>query len=96
MSGQVMRTSERGVGFVAAHEGVVLRAYRDPVGIWTIGVGHTGAAGPPAVTHGRKLIEQSKMLLKEDSASTFFDVKQAFPLDGQTTRSGEERYIKGN
>jgi lysozyme len=40
-----MKTSEPGVAFIAAHEGVVTRAYRDAVGVWTIGVGHTAAAG---------------------------------------------------
>jgi lysozyme len=42
-----MNTSEEGVAFIAAQEGLVTRAYRDAAGIWTIGVGHTAAAGPP-------------------------------------------------
>ncbi|MCB1395928.1 MAG: glycoside hydrolase family protein [Rhodobacteraceae bacterium] len=40
-----MRTSERGVAFIERHEAVVLRAYRDPVGVWTIGAGLTAASG---------------------------------------------------
>ena len=35
-----MKTSEEGVAFIAAQEGVVTRAYRDAAGVWTIGVGH--------------------------------------------------------
>lgn len=31
-------------------EGVRLKAYKDSVGVWTIGVGHTSAAGSPKVT----------------------------------------------
>jgi lysozyme len=47
-----MRTSKQGVAFIAAHEGIVTRAYRDAAGVWTIGVGHTAAAGPPAPARG--------------------------------------------
>lgn len=36
-----MKISDKGVAFIAAHEGVVTKAYRDPVGILTIGVGFT-------------------------------------------------------
>lgn len=36
-----MQVSKQGVAFIAAHEGVVLKAYRDPVGIVTIGTGFT-------------------------------------------------------
>lgn len=47
-----MKTSRQGVAFIAAQEGVVTRAYRDAAGIWTIGVGHTAAAGPPIPARG--------------------------------------------
>lgn len=36
-----MHLSERGADFVARHEGFVSRAYRDPVGVLTIGTGFT-------------------------------------------------------
>jgi lysozyme len=42
-----MRVSNRGLAFVAGLEGVVTKAYRDVAGVWTIGVGHTAAAGEP-------------------------------------------------
>lgn len=32
---------------IAGHEGIVLSPYRDSVGVWTVFVGHTAAAGPP-------------------------------------------------
>ena len=44
-----MRTSAGGRKAIAAHEGSKLAAYPDSVGILTIGVGHTTAAGPPEV-----------------------------------------------
>lgn len=40
-----MRTSARGIAGLEADEGVVLRAYRCPAGVWTIGAGLTAASG---------------------------------------------------
>lgn len=40
-----MKTSARGLAFLERHEGVVLRAYRCPAGVWTIGAGLTAASG---------------------------------------------------
>ena len=42
-----MRTSDKGVAFLVAHEGVVPAPYQDSVGVWTYGIGHTAAAGAP-------------------------------------------------
>jgi lysozyme len=47
-----MKTSALGVQAIAQREGRILHAYRDTRGILTIGVGHTSAAGPPAVVEG--------------------------------------------
>lgn len=52
-----MQTSEKGIALIKAHEGLRLEAYTDPVGIWTIGYGHTSAAGSPLVTKGMKITE---------------------------------------
>ncbi|MFN4172764.1 MAG: lysozyme, partial [Pseudorhodobacter sp.] len=40
-----MQTSAQGVATLEHHEGVVLRAYRCPAGVWTIGAGLTSASG---------------------------------------------------
>lgn len=40
-----MQTSAAGVAAIEAEEGVVLKAYRDVVGVWTIGAGLTAASG---------------------------------------------------
>ncbi len=40
-----MHTSAKGVAFLERHEGVVLKAYRDAVGVLTIGPGLTKASG---------------------------------------------------
>ena len=52
-----MNLSAIGEAVLIAREGRRLTAYRDSVGIWTIGIGHTAAAGPPLVTPGLRLSE---------------------------------------
>mgnify|MGYP001039557031 CR=1 FL=1 len=47
-----MKTSGKGIAFIAEREGVVTRAYRDVAGVWTIGIGHTAAAGSPRPAAG--------------------------------------------
>jgi lysozyme len=47
-----MRTSAEGRAFIGRHEGLRLTAYRDAAGVWTIGYGHTAAAGPPVPVAG--------------------------------------------
>lgn len=42
-----METSLEGQMALASHEGIVLDPYLDSKGVWTIGVGHTAAAGYP-------------------------------------------------
>lgn len=62
-----MKTSERGVDFIARHEGLVLRAYRDVAGIWTIGYGHTAAAGGLKPKAGMTITkEQARDILMDD------------------------------
>jgi lysozyme len=46
-----MRMSIAGAKELAGHEAIVLTRYLDSVGIWTIGIGHTAAAGPPDPDH---------------------------------------------
>lgn len=36
-----MKTSKRALQFIKDHEGLRLKAYKDAVGVWTIGYGHT-------------------------------------------------------
>lgn len=40
-----MRVSDKGLLEIAEHEGIVPAPYRDSVGVWTFGIGHTAAAG---------------------------------------------------
>jgi lysozyme len=58
------QVSDAGVEFLERHEGVVLKAYRDPVGIWTIGAGLTRASGVVVPKAGMRItkVEASRLL----------------------------------
>lgn len=47
-----MQMTDTGLRLIMKYEGFRSRAYRDPVGIWTIGYGHTSRAGWPHVHKG--------------------------------------------
>lgn len=62
-----MRISENGIEFIRQLEGEKLTAYPDIVGIWTIGVGHTGFVdGKPVARDMAITKEKSKELLTAD------------------------------
>lgn len=44
-----MRVSKKGVALIKEYEGLRLKAYRDLVGVWTIGYGHTKGVYPGQV-----------------------------------------------
>lgn len=50
-----MRMSAAGRKKLMDREGVRLAAYKDSVGVWTIGVGHTAKAGPPVPKAGLRI-----------------------------------------
>ncbi|CCJ07116.1 lysozyme [Methylocystis sp. SC2] len=50
-----LRMSADGRAKLMQREGVRTKAYRDSVGVWTIGVGHTAAAGPPHPVAGMEI-----------------------------------------
>jgi GH24 family phage-related lysozyme (muramidase) len=63
----LMTVSPAGRKAIRQHEGEVLTAYLDSVGVLTIGVGHTSAAGPPTVTKGMTITAaQSDEILSRD------------------------------
>jgi len=64
-----MNISNRGLQAIVQREGVILHAYKDSVGVWTIGTGHTSAAGPPKVTSGMVITkDQNDTILRQDLA----------------------------
>ena len=58
-----MKVSARGREDIALSEGIRTTAYRDSVGVWTIGIGHTASAGPPAPKAGMTLTRAEVMAL---------------------------------
>lgn len=62
-----MKTSDRGVDFIVMLEGIELKAYKCPAGVWTIGVGHTGEVDGKKIVEGM-IISRDKAyeLLRED------------------------------
>ncbi len=64
-----MKTSPSGRALIRTFEGDVLLAYQDCVGIWTIGTGHTAAAGAPAPVRGMRISQaESDAILARDLA----------------------------
>lgn len=61
-----MQTSAKGIALIESHEGVVLKAYRCPANVLTIGAGLTAASGVVKPTVGMKITreEASQLLAK--------------------------------
>lgn len=72
------KVSPWGRALIAQREGNKLKAYRDSVGIWTIGVGHTAAAGDPK-PHASMTITaaESDAILTRDLAQFEWAVEKA-------------------
>ena len=72
-SGQSM--SDKGINVLKGFEGLCLAAYQDIGGVWTIGYGHTSAAGGMRVDKGLTIThEQAEQLLKDDLARMTYPV----------------------
>lgn len=62
-----MKTNTKGIALIRKWEGLRTKAYQDVAGIWTIGYGHTSAAGSPKVTAGMVITEKrAEEILKSD------------------------------
>ncbi len=84
-----MKTSQKGAAFIAAREGIVTRAYRDVAGTWTIGVGHTAAAGPPRPLRGMTISRaEAFAILRRDLRKYERRVAASLPGVSQTVFDG--------
>ncbi|WP_264289134.1 lysozyme [Duffyella gerundensis] len=64
-----MKLSNNGIAFIKREEGEKLTAYQDSVGVWTIGVGHTGTVDGKPVARGMTITQnKSTSLLINDLA----------------------------
>jgi lysozyme len=62
-----MKMSTRGRKLLIQREGCILKAYKDSVGVWTIGCGHTAAAGTPIPIPGMTITsEDADSILSKD------------------------------
>jgi GH24 family phage-related lysozyme (muramidase) len=79
---KAMDISADGLSALAGREGVRTLAYKDSVGVWTIGVGHTGAAGLPAPCAGMEISHQAALdLFKLDLRQYVGEVNRAVKVD---------------
>ena len=68
-----MKMTDHGRKLLMEREGCRLKAYKDSVGVWTIGVGHTSAAGPPKVRSGDQITQAQADLIFADDVAEFED-----------------------
>ena len=80
-----MEISTAGLMELAAHEGIVLSPYKDSEGVWTVGIGHTAAAGPPDPAKMPKgwalALSEAMDLFRKDAARYASDVRRAVKVD---------------
>jgi lysozyme len=64
-----MQITREGLDMIKAHEGLRLKAYKCPSGVWTVGYGHTSAAGSPFVKPDMTIDEaEAERILRSDLA----------------------------
>jgi len=64
-----MPINNTGIAIIKGHESLRLKAYYDPVGVLTVGFGHTSAAGAPQVTPGMTITKaEAEAILRRDLA----------------------------
>lgn len=72
-----MKTSKNGIKFIGQWEGNSLKAYQDVAGVWTIGYGHTSAAGAPRVYSGMTITQaEAEHILAADLGKVEADVNR--------------------
>lgn len=77
----MMHMSPMGRTLLSHREGVRLKAYRDSRSVPTIGVGHTSAAGLPAVTMGMTITpQQCDAILTSDLAKFEAELNAAIKI----------------
>lgn len=60
--------SEKGINLIKEFEGCVLHAYKDPVGVWTIGFGHT-----KGVYAGQTITQEEAVQMLLDDIEVYYD-----------------------
>jgi lysozyme len=68
-----LKMSSQGYDLIREFEGLRTGAYRDAVGVWTIGYGHTSAAGEPRVKPGMVITQNEAAEILERDVEKFAD-----------------------
>ena len=77
-----MQLTREGLDLIKRFEGLRTTAYRCPSGVWTIGYGHTAAAGEPAVRAGMTITAaEASEILARDVAAFAFGVEAALKVN---------------
>jgi len=77
-----MKMSAAGLATVKEFEGLRLKAYKCPAAVWTIGYGHTSAAGAPMVTSDLEITrEAAEEILKKDMVQYEDGVRKYVKVD---------------
>lgn len=74
-----MKTSQKGIDFIKRHEALKLHAYKDAVGVWTIGYGHTLTAKQGMViteAEAEKLLIQDLKTAEDEINKHLLPLKQ--------------------
>lgn len=74
------QVSDKGLVEIASHEGIVNAPYKDSVGVWTVGIGHTASAGfpDPALKRGEYSMAEIVEIFRRDIAKFEARVRKAF------------------
>lgn len=67
----VRKINKEGLSLIKQWEGKRLTAYKDGGGVWTIGYGHTSAAGSPKVVSGMKITNAEAEAILVNDLSKF-------------------------
>ena len=79
---KAMDISQDGLTVLSGREGIRTLAYKDSVGVWTIGVGHAAAAGLPHPCAGMEISPQAALdLFKTDLRQYVGEVNRAVKVD---------------
>jgi lysozyme len=77
-----MKTGKAGIDLIKRFEGWRSKAYRDAIGVWTIGYGHTAMAGSPKPVPGMTITKvQGEAILRKDLAKYERAVNNAVTVD---------------
>ena len=94
--GRAMNTAAAGIALIKEFEGFPFggRPYRDPVGVWTIGYGHTEGVGP----HSPRLTEREASELLERDLGQLYEphVERAADRERSSTRTSSTRSCRSS